>query len=102
MDLIQKNIIAEFGFDKLPEDQQLEMYNRIGAVLFQAIMISVLDRMSDQEQQAFDAFLGEHPDDPEAMTAYLKEHVPDFDQIAADEVARFRASALELRQKPLA
>ena len=99
---MQKNIMAEFGFDNLPEDEQAELYNRIGAVLFQGIMISVLDQMNDEQQEAFDAFLGQHPDDPEALMGYLKEHVPDFDRIAADEVARFRASALDFKDKPLA
>lgn len=102
MDPIQNSIMSEFGFDNLPEDQQAELYQRIGAVLFQGIMISVLDQMSDEEQEALDKFLGEHPEDPEALMGYLKEHVPDFDRIAADEVARFRASAQDFKDKPLA
>lgn len=101
MDLAQKTIMTEFGFDKLPEDQQADLYQRIGTVLFQAVMLRALDELNEQEQNALDAFVGEHPDDPEALMGYLREHVAGFDELVADEVARFRASALDL-MKPVA
>jgi hypothetical protein len=96
MDPIQTNLIAELGFDKLPLDQQEELYGRIGTLLTQGIIIRALEGMTDAEQDALDTFLGEHPDDAEALLGYLKEHVADFDELSADEVARFKASAVEL------
>ncbi len=94
--------MTEFGFDKLPEQQQKELYERIGTLLFQGITLRALETMSDEQQDALDKYLGEHPEDPEALMKYLQENVPDFDKIAADEVARFRASALEAMEKPIA
>ncbi len=102
MDMNQKSIMEAFGFDKLPEDQQAALYQRIGTVLFQGIMLRVLEDMSETEQDALDAFITAHPDDPEALFGYLKEHVADYDQVVADEVARFRASAMEIAEKPVA
>lgn len=102
MDTNQQSIMDAFGFDKLPEDQQADLYQRIGTVLFQGIMLRVLEDMSEADQDALDAFVAAHPDDPEALFGYLREHVADFDQLLADEVARFRASAMEIAEKPVA
>lgn len=102
MDPVQKTIMTEFGFDKLPEEQQTALYSRIGTVLIQGIVLRALEGMSEAEQDALDKYLGEHPDDPDALMSYLREHVADFDKLASDEVARFRASALELKDKPVA
>lgn len=102
MDPMQQTIMTELGFDKLPEAEQAELYKRIGAVLFQGIVLRALEAMTNDEQNAVDAFIGEHEDDPEALMGYLREHLADFDKLASDEVARFRASALELKNKPVA
>lgn len=102
MDPIQKTIMTEFGFDALPEAEQVELYKRIGTVVFQSVILAALETMTEQEQDALDKHLGEHPDDPDALVGYLREHVADFDKLAADEVARFRASASELLDKPIA
>ena len=88
--------MTEFGFDTLPEEQQAEMYQRIGEVLFKGVMIRALEEMSDEEQDAFDAFLSDHPEDPQALMNYLREKVDGFEALAADEVARFKASAVEI------
>jgi len=96
MDPLQNDIMTALGFDKLPEEEQKGLYERIGGVLFQGILIRALETMSEDEQDAFDAFLGEHPDDPAAMLAYLREHVAEFDALTESEVARFKASALEI------
>lgn len=102
MDPLQTSIMTAFGFDKLPAEQQAELFARVGAVLFQGILIRAIEGMSDAEQDALDAFLTAHPDDAEALMGYLREHVDGFDALAADEAARFRASATELLEKPVA
>jgi hypothetical protein len=91
MDPLQNDIMTQFGFDKLPEAEQTEMYQKIGTVLFQAILVRALEEMTDEQ-----------PDDPGALAQYLQANVPNFEELAADEVARFRASAMEIMQGPIA
>lgn len=102
MDPNQQNIMTQLGFDKLPVEKQEELYKRIGVVLFQGIMLRALESMSDEEQDKLDAFLGEHPEDPDALMGYLRQNVTDFDALVADEVARFRASVMDLPTAPIA
>lgn len=99
MDPAQTNLMAALGLDKLPEAEQIELYNKIGGVLFQGILIRAIESMDETQQDALDKFLGEHPDDPDALMEYLRTNVKDFDALAEDEVARFKASAMELMAK---
>jgi hypothetical protein len=92
----QQDLMVALGLDKLPEQEQAELYNRIGGVLFQGILIRAIESMTDEEQDALDAFLGEHPEDPDALMGYLQKNVANFEALVEDEVARFKASAMEL------
>lgn len=99
MDPLQTNIMTSLGFDKLPETEQADLYNRIGAVIFQGVVIRALEEMPEEEQDALDKFLGEHPEDPSALLGYLREHAANFDDLVESEVARFKASAMEIMEK---
>ncbi len=94
----QKDLMVALGLDNLPEEEQVELYSRIGGVIFQGVLIRAIESMSDEEQDKLDAFLGEHPEDPEALMGYLQEHVQNFESLVEDEVSRFKASATELMQ----
>lgn len=90
------DIIKELGIESLPAEQQEKLLNKIGTVLYQAIFLRAIDTLSEQEQDALDAFLGAHEDDPQALFSYLQEHVVDFEKIVEQEVARFRAETQSL------
>jgi hypothetical protein len=48
--LASKNIVQEWGLGHLPPQKQAEMVERIGRILYQAILVRSLDILSEKEQ----------------------------------------------------
>lgn len=96
---IKETFINELGLTELPKEKQDEVFERAGAVIFQSVLVRALESMDDDEQKRFDDFIGEHPNDPQALFGYLKENTVDFDQLIASEIARFKATAQEAFQR---
>ena len=96
---IIKNLVEALGLSKLPPEVQEETLVRVGNIIFQNVMIRVLDSMTEEEQKEFDKLITERPDDQEAIYNYLKNKVPDFDTVVAEEVEKFRTEAQELLPK---
>ncbi len=94
-DTTNKNIIKILGIDALPVEQQKEAMEKLGAIVYQEVMLRVLDIMSDEDKNAFEALIEKNPD-PEAMFAYLAEKVPNIDQIVAEEAESLREESAEI------
>ena len=51
---LSKDLIEEWKLSHLSVDKQEEMANRIGHILYQAILVRSLDILSEKEQNDFD------------------------------------------------
>ena len=52
--ILSKDIIKEWGLGTLPEAKQLEIVERMGRLLYQALLVRALDILSEKEQVEFD------------------------------------------------
>lgn len=89
---INDNIITILGIDKLPVEQQKDTMEKLGALVYQEVMIRALDIMDDPDKDAFEKLLSENPN-PEAMFTFLAEKVPNIDEIATEEAEKLRAES---------
>lgn len=92
---INKNIIEILGINTLPVEQQKEAMERLGAIVYQEVMLRVLDIMSEEDKDVFEKLIEKNPD-PEAMFIFLAEKVPNIDQIVNEEAQNLREESAEI------
>ena len=97
--ILQKNIIKDLGLDKLPEKEQEEALLTIGSIIFQAVLIKVMEELTEKEKDQFEKLLTEKPDDEEAILGFLKAKVPNLNEIVNEEVAKFKQESLDFMKK---
>jgi pheromone shutdown protein TraB len=82
---LSKDIIKEWGLGTLPNDKQLEMVERIGRIIYQAVLVRSLDILSEKDQNEFDDLLDQDTTTPDDVLAFLQRKIPTFEQIMLEE-----------------
>lgn len=92
--ILSKDMVAEWGLQNLPEIKQVEMVDRIGRLLYQAILVRSLDILSEKEQTEFDLLLDEDTTTPQDVLKFLATKIPTFEQMRQEEVAKLKEDLL--------
>ncbi len=95
-DILKQNIIKDLGIDTLPKDQQEQALLKIGKIIFQGVLIKVLNKLNDEDKDRLDAILIEKPSDQEVVLNFLRSKISDFDEIVNGEVAEFKRESVDL------
>lgn len=92
---INNNIIKTLGIDSLPPEQQKEAVERLGAIVYQEVMLRVLDLMSEEDKDTFEKLIEVSPD-PEIMFTFLGEKIPNLEEIINEEATKLREEGAEI------
>ncbi|MCX6701929.1 MAG: DUF5663 domain-containing protein [Candidatus Zambryskibacteria bacterium] len=84
-DILSKDIVKEWGLQSLPPDKQTDMVDRIGKMIYQAVLVKALDILSEKEQTEFDLLLDEDTTTPQEVLAFLQSKIPTFEQLVMEE-----------------
>ena len=95
--ILSKDMVAEWGLSALPEIKQVEMVDRIGRLMYQALLVRSLDILSETEQTEFDLLLDEDNTTPQEVLGFLKTKIPTFDQMVIEERDKLPGGFLEAR-----
>lgn len=93
---IQNKIINELGLDKLPEEEREEAILTAGRIIFQSVLIRVMEELSEEERENFKKIIAEEPQNEEKVANFLQSNIPDLDKIVAQEVLNFKQETLNL------
>lgn len=96
--ILEENLVKTLRLDLLPAPKQAKVLEDIGAILYQRILMRVLENMDDKTKDEFDALLGSNPKE-DAMAGFLQSKVSNFNDLVLDEVAKFKESALAIVAK---
>lgn len=83
--ILSKDIIEEWGLGSLPSDKQMDIVDRMGKMIYQAVLVRSLDILSEKEQEEFDSILDNDMSTPQDVLSFLKSKIPTFDQIVIEE-----------------
>lgn len=83
--ILSKDIIEDWGLDSLPQDKQTDFVDRVGKMIYQAVLVRALDILSEKEQEEFDVILDKDSSTPQEILAFLKSKIPTFDQLVIEE-----------------
>jgi len=94
MNTLSKDIIKEWGLESLPPDKQSEMVERIGRLVYQAILVRSLDILSEKEQTEFDLLLDEDTTTPQDVMTFLHGKIPTFEMLLGEEREKLKVDLL--------
>ncbi|MFA6274330.1 MAG: DUF5663 domain-containing protein [Candidatus Paceibacterota bacterium] len=94
---IKKDLIDLFHLDKLPPEKSVEMLDRLGKLIFQAVLVRVLPTLSEENFKKYEEMVDSKKTEGDEIFFFLREKVPDFDKIVAEESENLR---LELMKDP--
>lgn len=98
-DILKKNIIKDLGLDALPEKDQEEALLTVGKIIFQTVLIRVLQELTEKEKDQFEKLLTEKPDDEETILSFLQAKIPHLNDIVNEEVAKFKRETVDFMKK---
>ena len=93
--ILQENIIKDLGLENLPQKEQEESLLSIGRIIFQSVMIKVMEELDEAGKDEFEKILAEKPNDEEAILNFLRSKLPNLDEIVNDEVAKFKQESVD-------
>ena len=94
MNIVSKEIIQEWGLGNLSEIKQVEMVERVGLLIYHAVLVQSLDILSDAEQTELDTLMGEDSTTTEDVLAFLNSKIPTFKELVKEEQDRLKESIL--------
>lgn len=92
--LFKANIIDLLGLQNLPDEQKARLLERMTQVVQDRITDRVVAKMTSQQRQELDALLVREAA-PDEVDALMKRVVPEFDEIATDELLKFKREMKE-------
>ncbi len=87
--MLQANIIDLLGLQQLSEDRKQQLLAQMVQVVQDRITDRLIEAMSADQRQKFDQLLNTNPE-PKQLDDFFHANIPDYEQIAADEVAKFK------------
>jgi hypothetical protein len=87
---LSKDIVSEWGLTGMSADEQVNFVERIGRLIYQAILVRSLDILSEVEQEEFDLLLDEDTTTPEDVLAFLQRKIPTFNFLLKDEIQKLK------------
>lgn len=92
---INKNIVLTLGINSLPVEQQKEAMERLGSLVYQEVMLRVVDILTDEEKDELEKIIEKNAD-PEEMFGFLSLKISNLDQIVKEESEKLRTEATEI------
>ena len=90
MTILSKDIVKDWGISSLHESEQTSAVNRIGKLIYQAVLVRSLDILSEKEETELDLLLDEDNTTPEDVLTFLQSKIPTFDQLVLEERAKLK------------
>lgn len=92
---LEEIILEKLQLAKLPQDQQEAILLQIGQEIYERVNTRALEDMSEADQGELDKILTEKPDDEGALLNFMREKVPNLDEIIREEVEEFQKESAD-------
>ena len=83
-----KDIIQELNLGNLSEDEQVEMISEMSDVVYEKIILKVLEKLSDEDSVVLTNLLSAEKFDE--ATDFINEKIPNFEEVMDEEITDFQ------------
>ena len=87
-------LFGRIDLENLPEEERAEILTKAGQLIQKKILLRIEEEMSDEEKKKLEEFLEEEGEDPEKVENYLRENIPNLDEIIKEEIEETRKDIL--------
>ena len=81
---IKDTLVEMFELDKLPPEKAAEMVERLGKLVFQAVLVRALPMLSDEDMAEYEKIVN-GSEGPEAIFIFLSEKIPNLEDMIMEE-----------------
>ena len=86
----KKKIIEDFGLSSMQTVEQEKIIERIGNMLFEAVVERSIDEMDEKAMSDFENLINSVGEDYQKVISFLNSHVSGFQSIVSEELARLK------------
>lgn len=100
--MLNENIIKYLEMGDLDEKTRNETLLRVGKIIYQAVILRVLELLDDEEKKSFEQLLDKDDQggSKEAeIFEFLQKYVPNLNQITEEELAKLKKETVSVMQK---
>ncbi|MFA6252023.1 MAG: hypothetical protein WCX74_01330 [Candidatus Paceibacterota bacterium] len=83
-----KDIIQELNLENLSEDEQVEMISEMSDVVYEKIILKILEKLSDEDSVVLTNLLSAEKFDE--ATDFINEKIPNFEEVMDEEITDFQ------------
>ncbi len=94
MDFINPEIIRDWKLEHLSAEEQLDVLDRVGRLLYQAVLVRSLDILSEKEQGELDTLLDEEETTSADVYAFLNTKIEKFGDLVFEEREELRKTLI--------
>jgi hypothetical protein len=87
---LKNKIISDFGLSSMSPEEQEDMIERVGNLLFEAVIGRSVDELDTEHLDQFEKVIEGAGGDYEKVISFLKNNVPDFKEIVSEEMNRLK------------
>ncbi|MEA2112700.1 MAG: DUF5663 domain-containing protein [Patescibacteria group bacterium] len=98
-DIFNQNIIKYLHLENLDEAKQEKTLLRIGKVIYQAMMLRIMEILTEEEQKEFEKVLDEVGTDENRQSEvidFLKSKIPNLDEISKEEITKLKEETVSV------
>jgi len=95
----QLDLIKELGINQLEKSKKEEIVLQIGDILQQRVSVRIIEELPEEKQDEFKAILEEAEENPEKLEQYLKENIPNAEELVLEEIGEYKKGAVTFMKK---
>lgn len=88
MSTVKKTLVDMFNLDELPPEKAGEMVDRLGKMVFQAVLVRALPMLSEEDFNEYEKISDTGEGD--AILKFMSEKIPDFTKMIEEEAETLR------------
>jgi|SRR3989338_3874778 len=92
---LKMDLLDELGLKTLSPEERVSFLETFGSVLQQRLTLRVMEELSDPQKDKLDALLSSQPENDVALGQFLATEIPNFQSIAAEEVANYKKELVD-------
>ncbi len=94
MATIKDNLVDLFELDKMAPEKAAEMVDRLGKLVFQAVLVRSLPFLSEKDFSEYEKIV-DGSEGGDVLFKFLSEKVPHFEEIVKEEAENLRSELAE-------
>lgn len=96
----QIDLIKELGVDGLPQSQREEMLAQMSEIIQQRVVLKIVAELPEDKKDGFASVVNESSEKPEAVDEFLKENLPNLEEIILSEIGKYKTEMMEFMSGP--